>query len=68
MKNKVWHKVIIPTQEQEVQVFPTETFDGIVIYTEELDGKIESPKLYLNRDEMELLITKMREMMDYVKS
>jgi hypothetical protein len=68
MKNKIWYKVIIPTQEQNVEVFPTETFDGIIIYTEELDGKIESPKLYLNRDEMVLLITKMREMMDYVMS
>jgi hypothetical protein len=66
MKNKVWHKVTISTEEQEVGVYPTETFDGIIVETKELDGS-GSPRMYLNIDEMEVLISKMREMMEYVK-
>ena len=66
MKNKVWHKVTISTEEQNVEIYPTETYDGIIVETRELDEK-ESPRMYLNIDEMELLILKMREMMEYVK-
>jgi hypothetical protein len=66
MKNKVWYKVSISTEEQEVGVYPTETFDGIIVETKELDGS-GSPRMYLNIDEMEVLISKMREMMEYVK-
>jgi hypothetical protein len=66
MKNKVWHKVTISIEEQEVGVYPTETFDGIIVETKELDGS-GSPRMYLNIDEMEVLISKMREMMEYVK-
>jgi hypothetical protein len=67
MKNKVWHKVVIATEEQNVEIFPTEGFDGIIIQTKELDDKTYSPRLYLTEDEMELLISKMREIMEYVK-
>jgi hypothetical protein len=67
MKNKVWHKVTIATKEQNVEVYPTETFDGIIVEAKELDDNTGSPRLYLNKDEMELLILKMREMMEYVK-
>ena len=67
MKNKVWHKVTIATEEQNVKVYPNETFDGIIVEAIELDDKTESSRLYLNKDEMELLILKMREMMEYVK-
>ena len=66
MKNKVWHKVTISTDEQNVEVYPTEEFDGIIIETKEMDDS-QSPRMYLNEDEMELLIIKMREMMNYVK-
>jgi hypothetical protein len=66
MANKVWHRTVISTEEQEVEIYPTETFDGIIVETRELDGKTGSPRLYLNEDEMELLILKMREMMSYV--
>jgi hypothetical protein len=67
MKNKVWHKVSILTEEQNVEIYPNEDFDGVVVETKEMDDKTGSPKMYLNRDEMELLILKMREMMAYVK-
>ena len=66
MKNKVWHKVTIATDEQNVEIYPTETFDGIIVEAKELDGETESPRLYLNKNEMELLIIKMQEMMKYV--
>ena len=65
--NKVFHKTIISTEEQDIEIYPNETFDGIIIETKEVDGK-GSPRLYLNEDEMELLIIKMQEMMNYVKS
>jgi hypothetical protein len=67
MENKVWHKIEIAIEEQTVEVYPTDEFDGIIIETKELDGK-GSPRLYLNKDEMEFLILKMQEMMLYVKS
>jgi hypothetical protein len=79
MKNKVWHKVIITTKEQNVSIYPDETFwlepdtnvgvsenSGIIVETKELDGDPFTTRLYLNRDEMELLIIKMQEMMNYV--
>lgn len=65
MKNKIWHKITISTEEQNVEIYPSETYDGIIVETKELDEK-ESPRMYLNIDEMELLILKMREMMSYV--
>ena len=67
MKNKVWHKVVIATEEQNIEIYPTETFDGIIVETFELDDKTNSPRLYLKSDEMELFVEKMREMMSYVK-
>jgi hypothetical protein len=66
MKNKVWNKVVIATEEQNVEIYPTETYDGIIVETKELDDKTGNSRLYLNKDEMELLIIKMQEMMKYV--
>ena len=67
MANKVWYKLVIATEEQDVTVRPTDENDGIIVETKEPDGT-GSPRLYLNRDEMECLIAKMKEMMDYVTS
>jgi hypothetical protein len=73
MKNKVWHKVIITTEEQNVSIYPDETFwlepdtnGGIIVEIKYKDGDPFTSRLYLNRDEMELLIIKMREMMNYI--
>lgn len=66
MKNKVWHKIVISTEEQKVEIYPTDTFDGVIVEAKEMDGSI-SNRIYLNEDEMELLILKMREMMYYIK-
>jgi hypothetical protein len=68
MKSKIWYKIEIATEEQNVQIYPSETYDGIIIETRELDDKTISPRLYLNKEEMELLIERMIEMMKYVKA
>ena len=66
MKNKVWYKIEIATEQQNVSIYPSETYDGIIVETRELSNKT-SPRLYLNKNEMELLIERMIEMMKYVK-
>jgi hypothetical protein len=66
MKNKVWNKTVIVTEDQDVSIYPTEQFDGIIVETRELDGDPFTSRMYLNRDQMELLIIKMQEMMNYV--
>ena len=66
MKNKIWHATEIALEEQNVLVYPTELFDGIIVQIKESGGK-SANKLYLNEEEMELLIVKMKEMMNYVK-
>jgi hypothetical protein len=66
MKSKIWTKAVIATEEQYVDIYPTEGFDGIIVETKELDDKTLNGRLYLNKDEMELLIIKMQEMMKYV--
>jgi hypothetical protein len=66
MKNKIWTKTVISTEEQNVEIYPTEEFNGIIVEVRELEDKTLSGRLYLNRDEMELLIVKMQEMMKYV--
>ena len=63
--SKIWTKTVIALEEQNVAVYPTEDYSGIIVETKELDDKT-SGKLYLNKDEMELLIVKMQEMMRYV--
>jgi len=67
MKNKARYKTTIETEEQNVTIYPTENYDGIIVETKELDDKTGSSRLYLNKDEMELLIIKMIDMMEYVK-
>jgi len=66
MANKVWIKTIISTESQNVGIYPMEEFDGIIIETKELDDKTPYSRLYLNEDEMKVLILKMQEMMRYV--
>jgi hypothetical protein len=66
MKNKIWVQTTIATETKNINIYPTEEFDGIIVEINTLDNKVNS-KLYLNEDEMDLLIIKMREMMQYVK-
>ena len=66
MYNRVWIKTLLSTEEQNVGIYPTEEFDGIILETKELDDKTPNSRLYLKKDEMEVLIIKMQEMMKYV--
>lgn len=61
MTRKIWHKVQISTEEQNVALLPNEGFDGIIVEVTELDGS-PSHRLHLSPAELEFLITKMQEM------
>jgi hypothetical protein len=65
MSNKVWYQTVVSTEDQNIEIFPNETFNGIIVKTKEVDLSI-SHTLYLNKKEMEFLIAKMQEMMKYV--
>lgn len=67
MENKIMHSVIVYMQEHNVEICPSEDFDGIVINTKNDDNTLGS-SLYLDEQEMEFLIAKMKEVMAYVKS
>ena len=66
MKNKIWHKITISKEEQNIEIYPTETFNGIIVELKDLYNKIEPARIYLYENEMELLILKMQEMMKYI--
>lgn len=64
----IWHKTIICTDsDQNIHVYPNETLDGIIVEAFEVDNKTPSHRTHLDEDEMEMLIDKMREMMNYVE-
>lgn len=67
MKNKIWHKVEIETEFQDISIYPTDQYDGIIIETKLSNSKTTST-INISKDEMEFMILKMREMMDYVNS
>ena len=52
--------------EQKLLIQPTPEFDGIEIYSQELDGKDSSRAFYINKEELPVIIKKLQEMMDYV--
>ena len=68
MADKVWYKVEISlSADQSVEIYPDDGYDGIVVKGKEIESK-DSYRIYLNRNEMELLIAKMREMMDFTEN
>jgi hypothetical protein len=67
MSGKVWYKTEISLDaDQNVEIYPDEGYGGIVIKGKEIEST-DSYRIYLNRAEMELFISKMREMMDHVE-
>lgn len=67
MADKVWYKTEISLRaEQNVEIYPDEGYDGIVLEGKEIHGK-DSYRIYLDRNEMEFVIAKMREMMDFTE-
>lgn len=68
MAEKVWYKTEISLRaEQNVEIYPDEGYDGIVLEGKEIHGK-ESYRIYLDRNEMEFVIAKMKEMMDFTEN
>ena len=51
--------------EQKLLIQPTPALDGIEIYIQELDGD-SSGALYINEEELPIIIKKLQEMMQYV--
>lgn len=68
MENKIMHSIIVYMQERNVEICPSEDFDGIVINIKNDDDDALKDSLYLDEQEMEFLIAKMKEVMVYVKS
>lgn len=66
MEDKIWHKVTIDLDDQTVSVYPTDIFNGIIVEGDDLDGSTKY-RFYLNQKQMEFLILKMREVMDYTQ-
>ena len=68
--SKVWITTEITTNaEQDIIIQPTPEFDGIVLeFKESGDEHYRNGRLYLDKDMLNTLVTKMNEMMNYVKS
>jgi len=65
---KIWKQYIMFSEEQKIQVEPSEGFEGINLSFSESDGTHDSGTLYLGEDELKALITTLQDMMNYVKS
>lgn len=57
----------IVTEEQNVSIMPTEDQKGIILQTKELDDTTTSDTIYLNKNEAEVLIIKIQEMIKYLE-
>ncbi len=66
-KSKVWYRIEISTEDQNVSIYPEIGHKWINVEATELDGS-PSKRIMLDRSEMELLVAKMEEMMKYVES
>lgn len=68
MADKVWYKTEISLRaEQNVEIYPDEGYDGIVVMGKDIHTN-NSYRIYLDRNEMEFVIAKMREMMDFTEN
>jgi hypothetical protein len=67
-KQKVFVQTEIALKDQNIIISPNETWDWVIMKTMELDGKTHSTSTYLNESEIEVLIIKLREMMNYIKN
>lgn len=57
----------IATEEQNLSIMPTEDQKGIILQTKELDDTTTSDTIYLNKNEAEVLIIKIQEMIKYLE-
>ncbi len=52
--------------EQKILIQPTPEFNGIEIYTQEVDGTYCSNAFFIVKEELPVIIDKLQEMMNYV--
>lgn len=64
--SKIYKKITIVTEEQNVSVMPTEEQDGIIIETVELDHKTLNGRTYLTKDEAIALMNSIQEMINHL--
>ena len=66
---KPWIRTTIDNHcEQVIGIQPTPEIDGCIeFYFEEADGTKNSGILYIDKDELPIIIQKMQEMMEYTK-
>lgn len=68
MAEKVWYKTEISLRaEQNIEIYPDEGYDGIVVKGKDIHTN-NSYHIYLDRNEMEFVIAKMKEMMDFTEN
>jgi hypothetical protein len=52
--------------EQIIVIQPVPEFNGVELYFKEADGTNMTNPLYINKDELPIIIEKLQEMMNYV--
>jgi hypothetical protein len=67
MSEKTFYQVTISAENHFIEIYPTENGQDIIIEAKEIDKVTPSPKMCLNKQEMQLLITCMTQMMNYLK-
>ena len=68
MAEKLWYKTQISLEcNQDVSIYPDDGYNGIVVEAVVLDNNTRC-RIYLNKQEMEFVIAKMREMMDFTEN
>ena len=64
---KPWIKTEINNHcEQIITIQPTPGFDGIELYFSEDDKSHQTNALYINKEELPVIVKKLQEMMEYV--
>ena len=63
---KIFITTTIATDDQNVSIMPNETYDGIILETKEADDKLYG-RMYLNKEEAELLILQIQTMIKYLE-
>jgi hypothetical protein len=67
--NKTWITTEVYNHaEQKLLIQPIPTFDGIEIYIQEADGSHSSGAFYINKEELPVIIEKLKEMMNYIEN
>jgi hypothetical protein len=64
---KPWIRIEIDNNcEQIIMIQPTPEFDGIELYFSEADKTNQTNALYINKEELPIIVKKLQEMMEHV--